>query len=220
MKALIKIAASLLLTAGSFAANAQDMEAYLSKSCKQLDTAKTLEQVNKASSSFDISAMKWSKEYIANYYAAYSKTILSFMYPEADMKTKDLVLDQADKYFEKAKALAPESDETYVLAALLAQARMSVDGQNRWMKYGKIFEENLEKAKAINPENPRIYYLKGTSTFYTPKMFGGGKKNAKPYFEKAKELYAKQDTTSVLKPIWGSVQTDYFIGECSNEDKD
>lgn len=218
MKTIKKLAMVFILVVTSMALNAQDMETQLKKGWQALDTAHTLADATKASQQLEMSAMKWNKEYITNYYAAYSKIILS--HQETDVKNKDLILDVADKYFEKAKAIMPESDETYVLAALMAQARLSVDGQNRWMKYGKIFDENLEKAKAINADNPRIYYLKGTSVFYMPKMFGGGKKNAKPHFEKAKELFAKQDSTSILKPIWGANQTDYFLNECSKNDKD
>jgi hypothetical protein len=216
MKTVTKLVTAVLLLTTSVTLHAQDMETQLKKGWQALDTANNLADATKASQQLEMSAMKWNKEYITNYYAAYSKIIVS--YQETDAKNKDLVLDVADKYFEKAKAIMPESDETYVLAALMAQARMSVDGANRWMKYGKIFDDNLEKAKAINADNPRIYYLKGSSIFYTPKMFGGGKKNAKPHFEKAKELFAKQDTTSILKPSWGANQTDYFIGECNKED--
>ncbi|HYG53082.1 MAG TPA: hypothetical protein VD905_19420 [Flavobacteriales bacterium] len=218
MKTFSKVTTLFMFATAGYTGGAQNMEEHLAKGCGQLDTAKTFESVMKASNTLEMGAMKWGKEYITNYYAAYSKAVVSFYEP--DLKKKDLTLDKADQYFEKAKAISPESDETYVLAAMLAQARMSVDGANRWQKYGKIFEENLEKAKAINPENPRIYYLKGTSIFYTPKMFGGGKKNAKPYFEKAKELFSKQDSTSVLKPIWGNNQTAYFIAECESDDKD
>jgi hypothetical protein len=195
-------------------ANAQTAEESLKANLQQLDSAKTVNEAMAASSAFDMTAMKFPNEPMVHYYAAYSKALLSYMLPETEMKRKDQVLDQGDRSFEKYKQLNPESDETYVLAALMANARMAVDGQNRWKKYGEIFDQNLEKAKTINVNNPRIYYLKGISTFYTPKMFGGGKKKAKPYFDKAKELYATQDNSSVLKPIWGEKQTDMYLKQC------
>ncbi len=37
-------------------------------------------------------------------------------------------------------------------------------------------------------------------------MYGGGKEKAKPEFEKAKELFAKESKTSILKPNWGEKQ--------------
>ena len=93
---------------------------------------------------------------------------------------------------EKVKTIDSQNDETWILAALITNARISVDGQNRGMQYGELFNQYIEKAEKINPDNPRIYYMKGTSLFYTPEMYGGGKANAKPYFEKAKELFAKE----------------------------
>ena len=56
--------------------------------------------------------------------------------------------------------------------------------------------------------------MKGAATFYTPKMFGGGGKKAKPFFEQAKPLFPTQDTSSVLIPTWGERQTDEFMKMC------
>lgn len=194
----------------------QTVEENLKANLQLMDTTQDINKIMKAVGGFDLATKKYAAEPMTYYYAAFSKATLTYFLPEADMKKKDMYLDQADQMFEKYKSMAKETDETFVLAAVLAQARMSVDGQKRWQQYGKIFDENLEKAKAINAENPRIYYLRGTATFYTPKMFGGGKKNAKPYFESAKKLYEKQDNSSVLKPLWGSIQTNWYLEQCDN----
>lgn len=128
-----------------------------------------------------------------------------------------MFLDQADPLVEKVKALNDKSDETYVLAALVANARLSVDGATRWKKYGDVFSDDLKKAKAINADNPRIYYLKGVSVFYTPAAFGGGKKNAKTYLEKSKDLFAKQDSDSVMKPYWGLKPCEDYLQKCEEK---
>src|SRR5690606_31425081 len=116
--------------------------------------------------------------------------------------------------------LGKNNDETYVLSAMIANARMAVNPRSRWQKYGKIFEENLDKARELNADNPRIYYLQGTSKFFTPKMFGGGKKAALPYFEKADGLFAKESTDDIADPYWGKINNDYFLGMCHGEDKE
>ena len=64
--------------------------------------------------------------------------------------------------------------------------------------------QNLEKAKELNPDNPRIYLQRGISKFYTPKMFGGGKKAAAPYFEKAQGLFAKEQHTDISQSLTGA----------------
>ena len=194
------------------ATKAQTLEESVKTAYQQLDTAKTLGQFMGASSAFDILANKYPNEFITNYYSAYTKAVIS--YKEKDAKKRDLYLDMANKYFDKVKEIKPNDSETFALAALLANARLSVDGANRWKEFGAIFEENLTKAKELNPNNPRIYYLKGAALFYTPKMFGGGGKKAKPFFEQAKPLFSTQDTSSVLIPTWGERQTDEFLKMC------
>ena len=201
----------VLLSIGSF--KAQTLEESLNVIVQQMDTSKTMGSMMKAAANFDIITNKWPEEFATNYYSAYAKAMISYV--EKDTKRKDLYLDMADKYYEVAKKIKPENDETYVLGALLANARLVVDGGNRWKKYGEIFDANINGAKAINPNNPRIYHLKGVAVFFTPKMFGGGAKNAMEYLEKANGLFATQDTSSVLKPYWGKNRNDVFIAKCN-----
>jgi hypothetical protein len=97
---------------------------------------------------------------------------------------------------------------------------MAVDPMNRWQKYGQIFSQNLESAKELNPNNPRMYYLQGTSKYFTPKAYGGGKKIAQPYFEKAEALFAKEAGGDIAKPYWGKMQNSYFLEQCKTPDKE
>jgi hypothetical protein len=208
-----KIATALFLTISISSIKAQTLEESLTTTFAQMDTSKTMGAMMAASAKFDIITNKWPDEYASNYYSAYAKAMVSYV--EKDTKRKDLFLDMADKYFEKAKSIQPENEETYVLAALLANARLSVDGGSRWKKYGEIFDANLNAAKAINPNNPRIYHLKGVAIYFTPKMFGGGAKNALEYLDKAKPLFETQDASSILKPHWGKGRNDSFIAKCN-----
>jgi hypothetical protein len=209
MKKMFTSFALLVLT--STAALAQDpaMEASLTDAVTLVDTATTMPTMMNATAKFDLIAGKYTDQWIAQYYAAYSKAILS--YYEPDMIKKDLILDEADAYLANITAMNVSNEHIFVLKALLANARMAVDGQNRWQKYSPIFDENLKKAKELNENNPEIYYLKGTSVFYTPKMFGGGGKKAKPYFEKAKERFAMLKDKSALNPHWGEFQTTFYL---------
>ncbi len=213
----IMLAGAMALTVMS--AKAQDFKPVLEKTFTAFDTtmdqAKKVEQSNK----LGLIAKKWDGEWTTHYYLALSKTVLS--YGEQDAAKRDAYLDEAEKERQDAVTLLKkENDETYVLAAMIANARMVIDGMNRWQKYGKIFNENLASAKEINPDNPRQYYLKGVSTFYTPKAFGGGKKNAAPYLEKAETLFAKETGKDITSPHWGKMQTDFYLAQCKIEDKE
>ncbi len=215
MKQLVKIVGLLLLLAVPVCLKAQTLEESLNKTSMQMDSVKNLAGMMSVSAQFDMIADKWENEWSSNYYAAYVKVILSFLVQ--DSKKKDLFLDEADKYFEKVKSLGSKNDESYVLAALITSARIAVDGQNRGMQYSGTVNQYLEKAEKINPDNPRIYYLKGSSLFYVPEMYGGGKDLAKPYFEKAKDLFAKEAKTSILNPHWGEKQNLDYLKQCDQK---
>ena len=164
-------------------------------------------------------AKKYPNEWAPNYYAAYSRVQLSYF--EKDEAKRDAYVDEAENYLAEAvRLLGKENDETHVLTAMVANARMGVKPQARWQKYGKLFDEQLDSAKAINPDNPRIYLERGIAKFYTPKMFGGGKKAATPYFEKAKELFAKEKGGDMAKPYWGQTTNNYFLEQIKGDEKE
>ncbi len=156
-------------------------------------------------------AKKYPQEWAPQYYAAYSRIQLS--YTEKDEAKRDAYLDEAEQYLAEAiHILGKENDETHIIAAVIANARMAVKPRERYQKYGKIFDEQLDAAKTINPDNPRIYLERGIAKFYTPKMFGGGRKAAEPYFNKAKDLFAKEPKGDITDPYWGEGANNYFLG--------
>ncbi len=164
-------------------------------------------------------AKKFSDQWAAQFYAAYSRIQLSYF--EKDGPKRDAMLDEADGYLTEAMhLLGKENSETEVLAAMIASSRMGVDPRARYQKYGKVFDEHLDKAKELNADNPRIYLQRGISKFFTPKMFGGGKKAALPYFEKSGSLFAKESSDDIEKPYWGKPAQMYFMGMAQGEDKD
>jgi hypothetical protein len=215
MKSLFKTMGLVLLFALPVCLKAQTMEESLSKTLMKLDSVQNISSMMNVSAQFDMIASKWENAWSSNYYAAYAKVIASFIVQ--DKNKKDLFLDEADKYLEKIKTIDIQNDETWVLAALITNARISVDGQNRGMQYGGAFNQDMAKAEKINPDNPRIFYLKGASLFYTPETYGGGKAKAKPYFEKAKDLFAKESKASVLKPVWGEKQNLDYLKQCDEK---
>jgi hypothetical protein len=208
---------ALCLAFGVQMVRAQTLEETISKNLPNLSMEKPLNELMGTMAQFDLAVGQYPEDWAANYYAAFAKATVSYVIKEAQQR--DLLLDEADALMAKVMQLGGDNSDSYVLAAMVANARLAVDGQNRWQKYGAIFSENLEKAKGLNADNPRIYYLKGTSLFFTPEMFGGGKKLALPLFEQAKPLFAKETKGSVLVPHWGTEANDYFIAECNKPDE-
>jgi hypothetical protein len=216
MKKAILMGAIALTTVN---VQAQDFKAPLAKTFLAFDTTQDMAVKVEQSNKLALISKKWDAEWTTHYYNAYSKAVLSYM--EKDAAKRDAYLDEAEKEKEDAVSiLKKDNDETYVLAAMIANARMAVDPMQRWQKYGKLFSDNLSSAKEINPDNPRMYYLQGTSKYFTPKAFGGGKKTALPYFEKADGLFAKEPGGDITKPYWGKKQTSYFLAESKKDDKE
>jgi hypothetical protein len=218
MKKIILMSAMALTTLTS---QAQDFKTVLEKTFIAFDTVWDMPVQIEQSNKLALIAKKWDNEWSAHYYLAYSKITLS--YQEKDNAKKDAYLDEADKEREEAVSiLKKENDETYVLAAMIANGRLGVDPMNRWQKYGSVFTSSLENAKELNPDNPRMYYVQGTSKFFTPKQFGGGKKAALPYFEKAEALFTKEAAAKkdISQPHWGAEKVKYFIGLCNAPDKE
>jgi hypothetical protein len=201
-------ALSLSLTAGAQTA----YQPVLTATFTNFDTTRQdMSAKEAAGNKLILIAKKFPEEWAPQYYAAYSRIQLS--YTEKDAAKRDAYLDEADQYLADAvRLLGKPSDETHVLAGVIANARMAVKPQERFMKYGKIFDDELEAAKSMNVDNPRIYLERGIGKFYTPKMFGGGKKAAEPYFTKAKDLFAKESKDDILKPYWGEGAKNYFLG--------
>jgi len=185
---------------------------------EDFDASKSMNECVSAGNHLALIARKYPEQWAANYYACYSLTVLSYI--EKDAKKKDAYLDDAEVFLNNAFSdYKTESDELYVLKAMFANARLAVQPAMRYKKFGDLFNENIEKAKTIQPDNPRIYYLKGNSVYYTPKMFGGGAKNALPEFEKAETLFAKESKDDIYKPFWGEKQNDEMITKCKEEMK-
>jgi len=212
-KLFTSIAITLFSVTFAGAQDTKEMEKILNTTFTQFDSTLNLQVMVPLSAQLDLIAEKYDREWVAQYYAAYAKVMISYIEP--DMAKKDLILDQGDEFLAAIVDLGVDNDHRYIITAMLANARMAVDGENRWKKYGPIFEDNLAKAKEKNADNPQIYYNKGVALFYTPKMFGGGPKKALPYLEKAKGLYPKVDKNNILIPHWGEDKTNYYISECA-----
>lgn len=205
-----------VILAFTLQANAQDdIKRELDPICATFDSTYTLEGWKAKSEQLALVKAKYPENWMPAYYFAY--TCIQMSYFETALPLKDVLVDNAEEQLGKIEN-CPLKDEINIMKAMIANARIGADPENRWKKYGPIFDENLKAAKVINENNPHIYLLKGISTFYTPKMFGGGAKNAQTYFDKAKAKYDLITSTDVDKPYWwGRSTNNYFFGEIAKE---
>lgn len=154
-------------------------------------------------------------KWLPGYYAAYcyvSTTFFSKMEPDEIHKQLDLAQAEIDRILK----VAPKESEIYTLQALVYQLRIT--DMTKGMKYSGMATQALKTAEGLNPNNPRVFYLTGTNTFHTPKMFGGGKEKAKPYLEKASRMFETQKPENELMPNWGKEHNDQLLSQCNEED--
>ena len=171
---------------------------------------KTLEMLNQASGHesylqcagrFERIALAEKNRWIPYYYASYSLTILSF--DEPDGEKRDALLDRAQGLLDSALTIAPGESELHVLQAFIYPSRIIVDPMARGMTYMEKCFTSLETAKALNPENPRAYYLEAVNKLNIPAAMGGGPEVARPVFQEANEKFRAFHTEDPLWPAWG-----------------
>lgn len=207
MKKLILSLCLLAFSASTFAAGTQ-YESMMSALLTKLQDAKSPEALTEAKNGFIRVADVETKEWLPLYYAAYCMVLESYI--TKDVNEIDSKLDIADKFLDKAAAISL-NDEVLCLQSWSKSARIMVNPMTRGQKYGQEASSLLEKAQEKNPNNPRVYFLKGQSAFYTPEAFGGGKEKAKGFFTKASELYNSKQLAVVLMPTWGKEETEKML---------
>lgn len=213
MKKTLFTIALMTLCVNLFAQTNDRYQQAMGQTLEQLKQAKSPDDWQQAANKFERISVAETKEWLPNYYAAYCYVVMAYMTQE--VSAKDMLLDKADGFVKKTADLQTNNDEVEVLKAYTAQSRMAADPMNRWQTQGPIQQEALGKAKTLNAENPRIYVLEGTSLFYTPEQFGGGKAVACPVLKKASDKMAAFKPASPIHPNWGEYNIKMLIGQCN-----
>lgn len=179
-------------------------EMYLQKmqqSIEQLNSSTTVEDYQANANTFERISKVEADQWQPMYYAAYSYILMSFQINDGD--EKDIVLDRAQEWMDKAFKVAPDESELYVLQAFLYPSRIMVDPVGRGMKYMGMAHQALARAKQLNPENPRIYYLEATFIHNTPPAMGGGMDKALPLYKMAMDKFQQFVPETIIDPNWG-----------------
>jgi hypothetical protein len=181
----------------------------MQKNLSLMDAAKTTQDFQTVANSFARIGETEKNQWLPYYYAGLALSRAGWADAKLD---KDANAQRINAYCAKAEAIEKNS-EIYSLRNMAATQEMMVDPQTRWQTYGQEASANLDTGMKLDPNNPRLYYLKGMSIFNTPVAFGGGKANAKPIFEKAVALY-KVEKPKALYPHWGQALAEDMLAKC------
>ena len=113
-----------------------------------------------------------------------------------DKKAAEELIDRA------IELLKPLEEDAESQALLALQLGYSTRFKSYWsmMSLGRAAYHRAERAVALAPTNMRTNLALAINDFYTPKVFGGGKK-VETHLKKA--LQAPNPSASVTTPTWG-----------------
>jgi hypothetical protein len=180
-----------------------------------LDNTNSADGWRDLANGFERIAEAEKQQWLPYYYAALSRVMTGYMISSGQTggfadKT-DPEADKADEMISKALALAGENSEIWCVKKMIATLRMSADPMNRWQTYGPAASEAIQKARQLDPANPRVYLLEGQDKFFTPEQFGGNKAEAKLLFEESLKKFEAFKPASSIHPNWGRSQVQYFL---------
>lgn len=139
------------------------------------------------------------REWLLQYYAGWAYTQLSF---KTGKKTAEQYCEKAAPFVKKALELQPRHTETLTLMGYWLSARINAV-PSRGASLGAESREYAEKAIDADPSNPRASLVKALNIYYTPAIFGGGKKRARSTVVETGEKFARFTPADALAPNWG-----------------
>lgn len=209
-RAILTLSCSMVLFLG-FSQSPNYMKV-MKENIEAMDHAEDVESMQQLANQFERIADAEKNLWLPYYYAAFCHSLLTYLGLETDMI--DQQLDQAEKLLEKARHLDAENDEIEVLQGFIYQCRIQVEPMSRGYQYSMQANGAFNKAKMINPDNPRVYYLLGQSIYYTPEEYGGGEDAACPYFKTAAEKFQAYQPESEISPVWGAQWNEDLVARC------
>ena len=211
------ILAIIILFIGASIFAASPYESAMQKGIDMLAQANSSQAAIDVTNYFERVAEANKNEWLPLYYAAYSS--LSAGYQQEKSAMKDEWYKKGLDFIERAKAIKENESELLAMEGYLKLMYISNDPMTRAPQQTGDAIALLEKAKALNPANPRPWFIHGQNTFYTPEFFGGGPKNAKPLLEKASGLYKSFTPENSLMPKWGTERCEKLLAQCNDEKK-
>jgi hypothetical protein len=201
MKKLTMVLIFLFVNLLAWGQSSPHYQAAMTKAIGELWAAKSAAELQAVINQFDRIAGAEKNEWLPLYYAALGAAQASFM--EKDTGKRDGYLDKGQQYVDQLCKRKPQESEVHVLQGMVYQGRIQVNPMLRGPRYAGLAEQALKKGQALNPENPRAYFLLAQQKLHMPAMLGGGPEAALPYLMQAKEKFAAFKPENELAPNWG-----------------
>ena len=130
---------------------------------------------------------------------------------EGESKDPSEHLNAAVEHLKKATELDPQAAEAYSLLSSVYGWQIGLSPMKS-MLLGPRVGKAAQKAKQLAPDNPRVVLSAAISDFNTPEMFGGSKEKGLQGFLRAAELFAREEPTNPIQPVWGHREAYAWLG--------
>lgn len=133
-------------------------------------------------------------------------------------RNEDLAEEMLDKAEGMVKEILDNDQKSVEGNALLSSVYGMQIGLSpmKGMYLGSKSSKLASKALKLAPENPFANFIKGSSLFYTPSLFGGDVKKSITHLEKAKTIHEKNGTVHT----WEYMNTLALLGQVYYSEKE
>jgi hypothetical protein len=207
-----KLLISALLTILSISTYAQSNA--LQTAVTQLDQAKTVNDYRQLEKTF--TGTSGTPAWLSPYYAALCNAKIGFLLQDDGEKIEPYS-ERGEQQAKQALALLDSSRqhkeraEVYTVLSMIYRTKVFINPMTYGRKYGMLSQQMLDKAIALEPQNPRALYVAAWVKFYTPKMWGGDKEKAK---QLAGESLAKLGNPGTdVYPHWGKAEDQLLLSK-------
>ncbi len=128
-----------------------------------------------------------------DYLAAYTAWRIGTLLLDAgESDAADAVLLSAQQQLENLTGSFPRNAEAWALLATVIGMRIGVSPGKRGMRFGPQSDRAGKTALELEPDNPRALLLVGINKYNTPRLFGGGRKKALRFLDRAAAAWNEQ----------------------------
>lgn len=148
-------------------------------------------------------------EFLVRYTLAYVERSLSFS-GGAAIEERRTLMEDAARQLERATAIEPKSADAHALLGSVLGASTGLF-RERAAELGRRGRASLAHAAELEPFNPRVQVLLGSSALYRPPEFGGGADKAEPHLRRALSLFVNEPKSKPW-PNWGRYEAHVLLG--------
>lgn len=185
----------------------------MKKQINNVYQAKTADEIQTAINALDRIAQNEDDKWEPLYYAGFGYIMMATR--TENVNDKDKYLDQALERVKSGLNLQPQEDELIALKGFIHMIRVTVDPATRGQQYSGLSMQSLNKALAIDANNPRAMYMLGQMELGTARFFGSDIKEPCDKLQKAVELFENQQPEGELSPVWGQESAIRAVQACN-----